>query len=80
MNNFFDWVENLFNPDKKSKNKPAKEEFFYKVKDAQPYKKTANVTQKRVDEILDKINQKGFHFLTEEEKDILKRAANGDDL
>ncbi len=80
MNNFFDWVENLFNPDNKNKNKSSKEEFFYKVKDAQPYKKTPNVTQKRVDEILDKINQKGFHFLTDEEKDILKRAAHGDDL
>ena len=80
MNNFFDWVENLFNPDKKSKRKSAKDEFFYKVKEAQPYKKTPNVTQKRVDEILDKINQKGFRFLTDEEKDILKRAANGDDL
>ena len=80
MNNFFDWVENLFNPDKKNKAKSPKDEFFYKVKDAQPYKKTPNVTQKRVDEILDKINQKGFHFLTDEEKDILKRAANGDDL
>lgn len=80
MNNFFDWVNNLFNPDKKSKAKTAKDEFFYKVKESQPYKKTPNVTQKRIDEILDKINQKGFHFLTDEEKDILKRAANRDDL
>ena len=80
MNNFFDWVENLFNPDKKNKGKSVKDQFFYKVKDSQPYKRTPNVTQKRVDEILDKINQKGFHFLTDEEKDILKRAANGDDL
>ena len=80
MNNFFDWVENLFNPNKKTTTKSPKEEFFYKVKDSQPYKRTPNVTQKRVDEILDKINQKGFHFLTDEEKDVLKRAAKGDDL
>lgn len=80
MNNFFDWVENLFNPNKKTNSKSPKEEFFYKVKDSQPYKRTPNVTQKRVDEILDKINQKGFHFLTDEEKDVLKRAAKGDDL
>jgi membrane associated rhomboid family serine protease len=81
MNNFFDWGENLFNPDKKRHQKPVKEQFFYKVQDSgKPYKKTPNVTQKRIDEILDKINQKGIHFLTEEEKDILKRAANGDDL
>lgn len=80
MNNFFDWMENLFNPDKKARSKAAKDEFFYKVNKAQPFKKTPNVTQRRVDEILDKINQKGFHFLTDEEKDILKRAAKGDDL
>jgi membrane associated rhomboid family serine protease len=80
MNNFFDWVDNLFNPRAKNISKPVKEEFFYKVKESQPYKKTPNVTQKRVDEILDKINQKGFHFLTDEEKDILKRAASGDDF
>ena len=78
MNNFFDWVGNLFNPDKKKKQ--VKDEFFYKVKGSAPYKKTPNVTQKRIDQILDKINQKGFHFLTDEEKDILKRAANKDDL
>ena len=81
MNNFFDWASNLFNPDKKFQSKPVKQEFFYKVKESsQPYKKRPNVTQKRIDEILDKINQKGIHFLTDEEKDILKRAANGDDL
>ncbi len=79
MNAFFDWVDNLFNPDKKTA-KPAKDQFFYKVQAAPPFKKTPNVTQKRIDEILDKINQKGIHFLTDEEKDILKRAASKDDL
>jgi hypothetical protein len=28
-----------------------------------------------VDEILDKINQKGYNSLTEEEKELLKRAS-----
>jgi membrane associated rhomboid family serine protease len=79
MNNLFDWVGNLFDPEK-NKKKPVKDEFFYKVKGSQPFKKTPNVTQKRIDQILDKINTKGFHFLTDEEKDILKRAANKDDL
>ena len=36
--------------------------------------------QQRVDEILDKINQRGYHFLTEEEKEILKKAAEKDEL
>jgi hypothetical protein len=31
-----------------------------------------------VDEILDKINQKGYHFLTEEEKDFLRKASEED--
>lgn len=79
MNKFFDWVQNLFDPDKKQAAVKTKDQYFYKVKDSQPYKKTPNVTQKRIDDILDKINQKGFHFLTDEEKDILKRAAKGDD-
>lgn len=79
LNTFFDWVNNLFNPNKKNI-KPAKDQFFYKAHTSPPYKKTPNVTQKRIDEILDKINQKGIHFLTDEEKDILKRAAGKDDL
>ena len=39
MNNFFDWVSNLFNPDKPKKGKNIKKELFYKS-DKQPYKKT----------------------------------------
>lgn len=74
MSNFFDWVNNLFNPDKPKKGKDIKEELFYKSSSA-PYKKTLNVTQQRVDEILDKINQKGYNFLTDEEKELLKRAS-----
>ena len=74
MNNFFDWVSNLFNPDKPKKGKNIKQELFYKS-DKQPYKKTPNITEQRVNEILDKIGQKGYNSLTEEEKDILKRAS-----
>ena len=74
MNNFFDWTGNLFNPDKPQKGKNIKEELFYKSSSA-PYKKTSNITQQRIDEILDKINQKGYNFLTDEEKELLKRAS-----
>ena len=73
MSNFFDWVSNLFNPDKTKKGKNIKEELFYKSSSA-PFKKTPNITQQRIDEILDKINQNGFSFLTDEEKELLKRA------
>lgn len=74
MSNFFDWVTNLFNPDKPKKGKNIKDELFYKTSSA-PFKKTPTVTQQRVDEILDKINQHGYNFLTDEEKDLLKRAS-----
>ncbi len=80
INRFFDWCNDLFNPDKKRKSRSPKDEFYYKVSGTQPYKKIPNVTQQRIDEILDKINQQGYRFLTDEEKEILKRAADEEDL
>jgi membrane associated rhomboid family serine protease len=80
INQFFDWFGNLFNPDKKKNLKNKKDEFYYNVAGTQPYKKIPNITQKRIDEILDKINQQGYRFLTSEEKEILKRAAEEEDL
>ena len=80
INRFFDWCNDLFNPDKNKKGRSPKDEFYYKVSGTQPYKKIPNVTQQRIDEILDKINQQGYRFLTDEEKEILKRAADEEDL
>ncbi len=80
MNKFYSWLMNLFNPYKKNGKPPVKETVFYNTGGRKPYKKTANITQQRVDDILDKINQKGYSFLTEEEKDILKKAAEDDSL
>lgn len=74
MNNFWDWFNNLFNPDKPKKGREIKQELFYKST-TQPFKKTPNVTEQRIDEILDKINQKGYASLNEEEKELLKRAS-----
>jgi DNA-directed RNA polymerase alpha subunit len=70
-------VNNLFNPDKPKKGISTKEELFYKSS-AAPYKKTPHITQQRIDEILDKISQKGYNFLTDEEKELLKRASKED--
>ncbi|MES1224061.1 MAG: rhomboid family intramembrane serine protease, partial [Bacteroidota bacterium] len=67
MNSFFEWVSNLFNPDRPRKGKNIKDELYYKSSKA-PYNKTPNITQQRIDDILDKINQKGYQFLTDEEK------------
>lgn len=77
MNNFFDWINNLFNPDKPKRGKTTKEELFYKSSSA-PYNKTPHITQQRIDEILDKINQEGYDFLSDEEKELLKRASKED--
>jgi len=74
INNFFDWVNDLFNPEKPKKNKPVKKQLFYKST-VSPYKKTTIITQKRIDEILDKIGQKGYESLTPDEKEILKQAS-----
>jgi len=79
MNRFFQWCSDLFNPNAGRKKSP-KDEFYYKVSGTQPYKKIPNITQKRIDDILDKINQQGYRFLTDEEKDILKRAAEEEEL
>ncbi len=78
MNNFYNWLMNLFNPNKKKGAVNIKEKVFYNTQGRKPYKKTPNITPQRVDEILDKINQKGYHLLTDEEKNILKRAAEED--
>ncbi|HEX6191933.1 MAG TPA: rhomboid family intramembrane serine protease [Chitinophagaceae bacterium] len=80
MNNVFDWTGNLFNPDRPRKIKSQKQKYFYKVGKTSPYKKVPNVTQKRIDEILDKINLKGYRFLTDEEKEILRRASEDDNI
>jgi membrane associated rhomboid family serine protease len=77
MNNFFDWVNNLFNPDKPKKGMSPKTTLYYNSK-VQPYKKANIITQQRIDEILDKISQKGYHSLTEDEKEMLKRASQED--
>ena len=75
MNNFYDWFINLYNPNKPTAKNRIKETVFYNASGRKPFNKTSNITQQRVDEVLDKINQEGFQFLTAEEKDILKRAA-----
>jgi membrane associated rhomboid family serine protease len=75
MNSFYNWFINLFNPNKKEQKNSIKERVFYNTGTRNPYHKTSNVTEQRVDEILDKISQKGYSALTKDEKEILKRAS-----
>jgi membrane associated rhomboid family serine protease len=79
MNKFYNYVMHLFDP-KEKKETDKKDDVFYNTGNRKPFTKTSNVTQKRVDEILDKINQKGYHFLTDEEKVFLKKAAEDENL
>lgn len=74
MISLVNWVDDLFNPEKKHRKSVEKQRLFYKATQ-QPYQKTPHVTQQRIDELLDKINQKGYNFLSDEEKDFLKKAS-----
>lgn len=75
MNNLVIWVDGLFNPEKNNQKKSATQRLFYKSQ-KEPFQKTPHLTQQRIDELLDKINQKGYHSLTEEEKAFLKKAGS----
>jgi membrane associated rhomboid family serine protease len=72
------WIDDLFSPEKKHQQKKQAEKHFYR-NNRKPYEKIANITQQRLDEILDKINLHGYSFLTDEEKAFLERASNDDE-
>lgn len=74
MNNFVDWFNDLFNPAKNHNKLSHKENIFYKSTE-KPFQKTTNITQQKLDEILDKIHDQGYQMLTDEEKEFLKRAS-----
>jgi membrane associated rhomboid family serine protease len=75
MNRLYSWVMDLFNPEKKYKAKESR--LYYKAKE-KPFVKRPNLTQKKLDEVLDKINQHGYDKLTEEEKEFLKKVSEQD--
>jgi hypothetical protein len=79
MNKSYSLFINLFKPSIESK-KNIKNKIFYETGERAPFNKNAIINQNRIDEILDKINSKGYHFLTEEEKAILKKASEDDSL
>ncbi|MEO8721642.1 MAG: rhomboid family intramembrane serine protease [Ginsengibacter sp.] len=79
MNKLYNWFMNLFDPDKPAhRSEKIKEKVFYNTRGQKPYIKRPVITQQRIDEILDKINQKGYTHLTDEEKSILKKARETD--
>jgi membrane associated rhomboid family serine protease len=77
MNHFLDWLNDLFSPDKKRSAKDSRENLFAKSS-GNKKSKTSDITQQKIDALLDKINQQGYDFLTDEEKSFLKRASKED--
>lgn len=75
MHRLYYWAFNVFEPKTGQERQKIKQEIFYQQGHHAPYKKSPNVTQQRIDEILDKINQKGYNHLNEEEKEYLRRAS-----
>jgi hypothetical protein len=79
MTRLYDRVTLMFQPGRvRGRRKPRKQEVFYNTRGHQPFTRKSNVTQQRVDAILDKISQTGYQRLTEEEKDLLRRASEED--
>lgn len=73
MNRFAYWFDNLFKPE----SKPISQKLFYKA-NREPFVKINRNPQQNLDEILDKINQKGLESLTDEERDFLDNASQQD--
>ncbi|CAN5316029.1 rhomboid family intramembrane serine protease [soil metagenome] len=78
MNDLWEKMMNVFNPAKNSRSKKLRKTIFYKADVQKPFVKKPLITQQRIDQILDKINQKGYTALSEEEKTILKKAGETD--
>jgi len=77
LHRFYFAVMHLFSPAQRRKKhlKLIKDDIFYNTKGIKPFSKKPNITQKRIDALLDKINQQGIEALTEEEKDFLNKAS-----
>lgn len=79
MNRTYDWFMDLFDPETKARQRQIIKNTSFYNSDVTPFTKTKNFTQKRLDEILDKINTSGgYDKLTEEEKEFLRKASKED--
>lgn len=75
MSNGYQWFMHLFAPSPFSKSGTSKNKVFYNTGGRSPYTRKEPVSQQKIDAILDKIHQKGIEYLTEEEKQLLKKAS-----
>lgn len=79
MNRIFNRLTHLFDPDlRKKKELSVRQRLFYRH-DAPPFRKLDSISQKKIDEILDKINQDGYDSLSGEEKETLMKASHQED-
>jgi hypothetical protein len=77
MISLFNGLTNAFTPKKKG-SATLRTTSFYEQGNRKAFVKKNGITQERIDMILDKINQRGYENLTEEEKTILKKASKED--
>ena len=80
FNNAQDWIKNLFSRSKKistqkSKDRPRPKVAFKNTEEPTPRKNASEVSQKMVDDILDKIKREGYNSLSVEEKETLFKAS-----
>jgi hypothetical protein len=75
MNQFYHWITNVFTPAKKATKEEIRNKYFYNTGDRKPFSRNANFNQQTIDQILDKINDQGYQSLSEDEKEILKKAS-----
>ncbi|MEN9964039.1 MAG: hypothetical protein RL582_1134 [Bacteroidota bacterium] len=75
MNRLYDKIIHVFSPAQKPSREELRKTIFYKTGDRHPYQPSGNQNEKRIDELLDKINANGYDSLTEIEKEILRKAA-----
>jgi hypothetical protein len=76
MHRLYDRFFSLFEPaPEKKETTNLRKEIFYKSENNPPFIRKPNVTQQRIDELLDKINQKGLQTLTDEEREYLRQAS-----
>jgi membrane associated rhomboid family serine protease len=76
MGDLVNWFDNIFNPAKKNIQSKQRQHFYKATRT--PFEKKMHFTQQKLDDILDKINKEGYHFLTAEEKEFLKKASRED--
>lgn len=75
MHQLYHWFFNLFEPKNPRGARQAQRERIHYAQGPEPFSAKPKVTQQRVDELLDKISTRGYQYLSDEEKEYLRRAS-----